>query len=242
MFLSEGVFSYFSKGGVFFIPANSHHYARSIRKSKPLICRFVYLNTKTVEELVNFIKKDEKESSNLLTYSKHIVPHVIHLEEYRKINLMLKDIIETCSPNEPHLMALIELKYALFLFEAYKTFGQEPKGGSADNYRMDAEIVSIAEYLSLNYDKSDRISDLSRLCNLSESQIRRRFAKVYGTTPIAYKMRLRCKIAAELLTRTSFPIQRIADRVGFGNVSDLYKAFKKQYGSSPSAYRSKNGR
>ena len=239
MFLSEGVFAYFSKGDVFFIPPNAHHYARSVRKSKPLVCRFVYLNTKTVQALINFINKDKKKTSDILMSSKHSIPPVIRFGENQKANLMLADIIETCSPNEPNLATLIELKTALFLFEAYKTFSNESKDVVDKIYKMDAGIDSVAEYLSLNYDKNTGISELAKLCLLSESQLRRRFTKVYGTTPIAYRQQLRCKIAAELLLRTRFSIQKISDRVGFTDVSDLYKAFKKVYGMAPSEYRAK---
>ena len=239
IFISEGVFSYFSKGDVMFIPPNAHHYARSIRKTKPLICRFVYINTDTVESLINFINKDKKRTTDVLSASKSFIPSVIHSAENTKVNAMLTDLIETCSPDEQNLTTLIELKTALFLFEAYKTFGNKSKNVIDRYYKMDAGIDAVAEYISLNYDKSTGISELAKLCLLSESQLRRRFTKVYGTTPIAYRQQLRCKIAAELLLRTRFSIQKISDRVGFTDVSDLYKAFKKVYGMAPSEYRAK---
>ena len=237
MFLSDGVFSYFSKGDVMFVPPKKHHYARSIRKSKPLVCRFVYLNTKTVEELLGYLNKDGKTTANVLAASKSYIPSVIHKSEKPKINSMLTDLIETCSPDEPDLPTLIELKTALFLFEAYKAFANDSVSLLNEHYKVDSDINAVAGYISLNYDKNDTVSDFAEMCHLSESQLRRRFTKVYGTTPIAYRLKLRCRIVAELLRRTKFPIQRISDRTGFSDVSDLYKAFKKIYGVAPSAYR-----
>ena len=239
MFLSEGVFSYFSKGDVIFVPPNRHHYARSVRKSKPLICRFVYINIKTVENLLSYLSKDKEATSEVLTASKSYIPSVIHAGENPKLNSMLSDIIDTCSPGKQSLHSLVQLKTALFLYEAQNVFSNEIKKENED-CKSDASIDAVAEYISLNYDKNDSIADLASLCHLSDCQMRRRFVKIYGITPIAYRLQLRCKIAAELLSRTKFPIQRISNRVGFNDVSELYMAFKKHYGVPPSVYRAKN--
>ena len=240
MFLSDGNFSYFSKGDVMFVPPYTHHYARSIRKSKPLSCRFVYLNVHAVEALMNFLNQGKAAAEDILAAVRSMVPAVIHPEEKTKLNFILTDLIESCRTDEPNPEALVELKTALFFYEAYSEIRHELKSETSGTYKSDASIDTVAEYLSLHYDKNDSISDLASLCLLSESQLRRRFAKVYGTTPIAYRLKLRCKIAAELLSRTKFPIQRICDRVGFTDVSDLYKAFKKMYGMTPSVYRAEN--
>jgi AraC-like DNA-binding protein len=55
--------------------------------------------------------------------------------------------------------------------------------------------------------------------------------------PIAYRNSLRSSIAAELLLRTEFSISEISTKLGFTSSSDFYRAFRKQYGESPSEYR-----
>jgi AraC-like DNA-binding protein len=60
--------------------------------------------------------------------------------------------------------------------------------------------------------------------------------------PIAYRNRVRCRIAAELLTKSTLSIAEIADRVGFGSTSDFYRAFRTFYAVSPSEYRKESKR
>lgn len=189
---------------------------------------------------MNFLNQGKAAAEDILAAVRSMVPAVIHAEEYPKLNFILTDLIEACTSDEPNLIPLIELKTALFFYEAYKEIRRELKSERSEGYKPDVSIDAVAEYISLHYDKNDGISDLASLCLLSESQLRRRFARVYGTTPIAYRLKLRCKIAAELLSRTKFSIQRISERVGFGDVSDLYKAFKKMYDMAPSAYRAEH--
>ena len=50
----------------------------------------------------------------------------------------------------------------------------------------------------------------------------------------------RINVAAEYLTYTTAPIERIATRVGYENPSYFYKIFKKYFGISPAVYRQKN--
>jgi AraC-like DNA-binding protein len=240
MFLSDGVFSYFSKGDVMFVPPHVHHYAHAVRKSQPLTCRFVYLSIHGVAALMDFLNKEKNTARDISAAIRSAVPTVIRAEEHPRLHFLLADLIESCREDEPMLIAVTELKTALFFYEAYKELRHRLKNERSEEYKTDASIDAVAEYISLHYDKNDGISDLASLCLLSESQLRRRFAKVYGIPPIAYRLRLRCKIAAELLSRTKFPVQRISDRVGFSDVSDLYKAFKKIYGMSPSEYRAEN--
>ncbi|BDR60334.1 AraC family transcriptional regulator [Lactobacillus xylocopicola] len=50
----------------------------------------------------------------------------------------------------------------------------------------------------------------------------------------------RINVAAEYLTYTTAPIERIANRVGYENPSYFYKIFKKYVGISPAQYRQQN--
>ncbi|MEB3363705.1 helix-turn-helix transcriptional regulator [Lactobacillus sp. R2/2] len=50
----------------------------------------------------------------------------------------------------------------------------------------------------------------------------------------------RVNVAAEYLSYTVAPIDRIANKVGYENPSYFYKIFKKYFGISPAEYRQKN--
>ncbi len=87
--------------------------------------------------------------------------------------------------------------------------------------------------------RSDTItlSGLSAELNLSERQIQRAIATHYGTTFQGLKTRSRLSHAAMLLTTTAMPICRIGHEVGYANESAFSRAFRIEYGRTPSAWR-----
>ena len=97
--------------------------------------------------------------------------------------------------------------------------------------------VSIAEHLSLFYHLSESCAELASACHLSESQLRRQFVRAYGISPIAYRNRLRCRIAKELLSNRQLTVSEITQRIGYRAVADFCRAFRKEYGLSPTEYR-----
>ncbi len=88
---------------------------------------------------------------------------------------------------------------------------------------------NLAEPLSVDY--------LARESNMSARTFARRFRAETGTTPHAWITSQRVLRAEELLERTSRPVDRIADDVGFGNAAALRHHFTRARGVSPQQYR-----
>lgn len=235
MFLSQGIVSYLSQGDVIFVAPNVHHYSRSLVQDTPCRCRFAFLEEKAIENLLVSLCDDRQTAENILETARKGIPSVLRVAEMPREHAQLTQLMETCSPNRANVTALAKLRLALFLLDTYCTWKERKE--SAQDFQTDALITSVSEYIATNYDRNDSVSDLARLCHLSESQFRRRFLSAYGTPPMAYKNRLRCKIASEMLSRTQLSVAEISARVGYSDISDFYRAFKKSYGLSPSAYR-----
>lgn len=236
VFLFEDGVSCISKGDVVFIAPGRRHYSRSLSKDCPCFCRFVYIDIQTMESLMSLICTDKK--SALITMenaNKFISPIINHTSNPREVAL-LTELVSCCEAGEQDFSALVQLRLALFILEAHKRF-TKPATVTEKKQTTDRTISAIAEYISINYDKISTIYDLIKICHLSESQLRRRFIKVYSIPPIAYKNQLRCQIAADLLFKTQLSISEISSRVGYTDISDFYRAFKKSYGVSPTTYR-----
>lgn len=60
---------------------------------------------------------------------------------------------------------------------------------------------------------------------------------VYGKSPIQKLIQLRMDRAKSLLLNTRWPVQHIASYVGYSNVFNFSKSFKKNVGVSPTQYR-----
>lgn len=86
----------------------------------------------------------------------------------------------------------------------------------------------------------DEILDLKTLANeaaLSDFHFHRIFKALKGEAIGGYITRLRLEATARLLRYTALTIEEIAFNIGYETSASLSKAFKKQYGISPTEYR-----
>jgi AraC family transcriptional regulator len=81
------------------------------------------------------------------------------------------------------------------------------------------------------------IEVLARNAGLSPFHFLRSFARVVGLTPHQYVRQLRLRRAADRLITTSDHVLDIALDSGFGDVSNFNRAFRGEFGRSPTALR-----
>lgn len=72
---------------------------------------------------------------------------------------------------------------------------------------------------------------------ISEPYLSQLFKKYSGTNISIYIESLRFEKAKELLSSTNFTIQQITEQIGYNSPNTFNKAFKKNFGISPSVYR-----
>ena len=234
LFLSEGVFSSVSKGDLIFIAPSRRHYSRSLSRENPCICRFAYLHTSIVERLISSSALEGRK--DFIHSCAKSVPPVIHPSGNPNSAELLARVVEACARKTKEGDMVAALLASAFIIESREVY--HPCSQPNTTSKADDAISQISEYLYLHYSDSDSSKILAQKCHLSESQLRRRFVSAYGMPPFAYRSLLRCRIAAELLERTDMPISEISVRIGFHTTSDFYRAFTKNYGCSPSHYRS----
>jgi AraC-like DNA-binding protein len=84
------------------------------------------------------------------------------------------------------------------------------------------------------------VEDLAFLCNMSLSTFKRKFFKIYGTSPVQWLLKQRLQLAASLLNNPAEKPGIVFEKVGYGNHSSFSQAFKKQFGITPSEYQERN--
>lgn len=95
----------------------------------------------------------------------------------------------------------------------------------------------IFKYIENNYMHKITIADMAEQVEFSESHFMRYFKEKMGTSFIDYLREYRLTMAARMLLVSNASILSIAEEVGFDNLSYFNRAFKKQYGITPSQYR-----
>jgi AraC-like DNA-binding protein len=78
---------------------------------------------------------------------------------------------------------------------------------------------------------------VARTSGLSAFHFLRLFTKVLGVTPHQYLLRSRLRRAAQLLADESLPITGIALDVGFNDLSNFVRTFRRAAGVSPRGFR-----
>src|SRR5439155_24609056 len=81
------------------------------------------------------------------------------------------------------------------------------------------------------------VDDLARRSAMSPRTFARRFRAVTGTTPHQWLLRQRVLLAQRLLETTDDPVERVAERCGFGSAAALRQQFQRVVRTSPLAYR-----
>jgi len=82
-----------------------------------------------------------------------------------------------------------------------------------------------------------RVEELAEVCNMNPATFSRCFKKDHGVGVREYIKRLRISIACELLKRDKLLIKKIAEYVGYEDVSYFVKQFREVSGYTPVAYR-----
>ena len=99
------------------------------------------------------------------------------------------------------------------------------------------KISPAVEYIAKYYNTNITNEKLASLTGLSEVYFRKLFTEHFGTSPIAYVHELRIKKAKEMLESDYGSISDIAESLGYQNIYDFSRVFKKFVGISPSKYK-----
>ena len=98
-------------------------------------------------------------------------------------------------------------------------------------------INKVVAYINNHLDETLDLKTLANEAALSDFHFHRIFKALKGEAIGGYITRLRLEATARLLRYTALTIEEIAFNIGYETTASLSKAFKKQYGISPTEYR-----
>jgi AraC family transcriptional regulator, exoenzyme S synthesis regulatory protein ExsA len=104
----------------------------------------------------------------------------------------------------------------------------------------DDEDMRLRKAVESNVCNPVTVEELAFLCNISLSTFKRKFSKLYGTSPIKWLVREKIRIAAGLLKNPGERPGLVYEKVGYENHSSFTQAFKQQFKVTPKEYRDRN--
>lgn len=98
-------------------------------------------------------------------------------------------------------------------------------------------LMELKRHLDTSFMEPFRLDELEKRYHMSKYRICHEFSAVFGVPPLKYLNRKRLETAASLLFTTDKKIHEIALMVGYENTNHFINLFKREYGSTPQAYR-----
>lgn len=103
--------------------------------------------------------------------------------------------------------------------------------------QYDARISRVLEYLQHNLNQTPALPALSAIACLSLSQYKALFKQQIGLSTHQYLLKLRMDKARALLAHTDYPVNIIAEQVGYQDLSAFSRRFSRYFGQSPRHFR-----
>ncbi|EWH11759.1 response regulator receiver domain-containing protein [Catenovulum agarivorans DS-2] len=107
---------------------------------------------------------------------------------------------------------------------------------NADEQRLTQVIDQLEAKLHYPW----TVDDMAQLANYSAPHLHRLFQKQFARSPLQQLIEMRMQKAKYLLANTNWSSEQIAEQVGYADVFNFAKRFKKSVGLAPGQYRKSN--
>lgn len=108
------------------------------------------------------------------------------------------------------------------------------------NHAKDTSVLiaeKVEHFIRENFNKDITNETLVTKFNLHENTLAKYLKQYYGYTPMEYLKEYRLEQARNLLIKTDYPIEQIAELCGYKWVPYFSRSFKQRYNISPLKYR-----
>lgn len=157
---------------------------------------------------------------------------VLNLVNNKKIESIFKKMFSVwVSKNDGYYFESISL--------LYKIFSEMQKENYIPQKQYDA-IKPAIDYINEYFlNKRISVAELSDICNISESYLKKLFLKKFSMTPIKYIIQLKINYACDLLRSNLYSITQVAEICGYSDPHFFCRQFKLYMGITPTEFISK---
>ena len=97
-----------------------------------------------------------------------------------------------------------------------------------------SRISRVVDYIVENIEQNIDLNEMSKLADMSVNNFHKLFKKAMNDTPIQYIKKIRLEKAKQLILYNNMKVVEASNAVGYDNVSQFSREFKRSFGYPPS--------
>ena len=119
----------------------------------------------------------------------------------------------------------------------YRAPAEEPPEQAPGGRRVRSAVRTVCQYIGEHLDEELTRSQLAGLVYMNPDYLGSLFKEETGVSLTMYIQQRRLDQAKMLLRETELPVGKVAEAVGYGNISYFSKLFRQKVGCQPGEYR-----
>lgn len=172
------------------------------------------------------------------------LPEVVHVPadpgRHRTLHTAIGILGEELDANRPGAAAVVPALVDALLVLILRAWLEDRRCPTEGGWSRALTDTAVAQSLELIHSKPGAnwtVADLASDVGLSRAAFARRFTEAVGEPPLTYLSRWRMTTAARLLRDHDRPLAVVAKEIGYTSEFAFAKAFKRDFGIAPGAYR-----
>lgn len=159
-----------------------------------------------------------------------------HQEGYSAIKEVLFTIFDIIKRQEPYYELLLKSQLFQFLHLLYQ-HDYIIKKNTDNLYRKNEKLRGLIDHIHHHYQENLTIEEMADYMGYSKTHFMSVFKQQTGTSCMEFVIQVRLREACSLLTSSLKTVLEISNQVGFNNLSNFNRQFKRYYHMTPSRYR-----
>lgn len=188
---------------------------------------FIYIDNSLIDKYARLTS-----NVNLLKLTMLYGDNITNMFSDQKTSSIIKDIWAIYNSKETYKNDIIlaeVLKLLIHIYSKFHSYIERNEIDHADNY----SILKAVDYINEHYTEKIYISDLSKICNFSQSYFSKKFKALLGKSPLDYVLSRRLKNSYILIRDKNMPASQAALLSGFDNYSNFLRKFKAEFNINP---------
>lgn len=165
-----------------------------------------------------------------------LLPEVVLVRDRPRLATLMQLVDEETRERRSASDLVLERLLEVLLIEALRSGTETTSSPGLGRGMGDERLASAIRAMHARPERPWTVADLAHEAALSRSAFFARFSRVVGLAPMEYLLAWRMALAKQLLRRRELPVEKVAERVGYGSASTFSVAFSRHAGMPPARY------